>query len=62
MLQIMTLGWSDMEKTNCCVRCGQPLNMINEDIAEDKYVIWHNKEYCPQCYLEITEQELNCFH
>lgn len=47
-----------MDKINYCSLCGQPFAMVNEDTAEDKYVIWNNKAYCPNCYQDLTEQEL----
>lgn len=46
-----------MKETNCCARCGCPLNFIDEAWAEDKGIAWQNKqEYCPDCYLDSLEQ------
>ncbi|MBZ4654238.1 MAG: hypothetical protein JG781_1577 [Peptococcaceae bacterium] len=45
-----------MQETNCCARCGQPLNLIDEAWAEDKAATWRNLgEYCPSCYLDLVE-------
>jgi len=47
-----------MRETNCCARCGQPLNLVEEAWAEDKGIAWNNsKEYCPQCYLDLVDQQ-----
>ncbi|MCR4441591.1 MAG: hypothetical protein QHH10_05745 [Peptococcaceae bacterium] len=45
-----------MRETNCCIRCGQPLDLIEEAWAEDKSVFISNKgEYCPRCYHDLVE-------
>ncbi|QNB46931.1 hypothetical protein BR63_11790 [Thermanaerosceptrum fracticalcis] len=47
-----------MQETNCCARCGQPLNLIDEAWAEDKVATWRNLgEYCPSCYLDLVERQ-----
>lgn len=47
-----------MKEANCCSRCGQPLDLVDEIWAEDKSVSWNSKEeYCPRCYLAMLEHQ-----
>lgn len=49
-----------VKEANCCVRCGQPLSLIEDTWAEDKSINWQNRgEYCPSCYLDLLEQQNN---
>lgn len=49
-----------MQNINSCIRCGQSLELIEEQWAEDKGIVWNNAgEYCPRCYLDIVEQSRN---
>jgi hypothetical protein len=45
-----------MNNINCCIRCGQSLELLEEGWAEDKGVNWNNTgEYCPRCFLDLIE-------
>lgn len=45
-----------MKELNCCARCGQPLDLVDEYCAEDKSANWlNNEEYCPRCYTDLVE-------
>jgi hypothetical protein len=47
-----------MSETNCCVRCGQSLDLIDDAWADDKGIKWNNSgEYCPRCYMDIVEMK-----
>ena len=45
-----------MQEFNCCIRCGQPFSLDEDNWAEDKSVNWGNVgEYCPRCYMDLVE-------
>lgn len=49
------------QETDVCLRCGQPLGLVETVLEEEPVPVPGKGELCPRCYRSLSEEETHLY-